>query len=237
MLFLIWFVLTFAAPVWVLMTGKIDMKADYRTANRDSAKLAPPVSEQEAVIQVYAARAFSWRGIFGSHSWIAVKPKSAPEYTVYQIVGWRNWRGLPALHISQDVPDRNWFNETPRVLLDIRGQQAEKLIPRVDAAARSYPYAGPYTLWPGPNSNTFPAYVARTVPELGLALPADALGKDFLGEYRFFAKAPSGTGYQVSLFGVLGVMLAKKEGFEINLLGVVYGIKPDPWRVVLPGMG
>jgi hypothetical protein len=234
---IVWGVLTFCGPLWNLLSGKVDMKSDYRTANRDSAHIAPnPQVVEDAVIQVYSARAFSWRGLVASHCWIAVKPKQAQEYTVYQVVGWRTFSGLPALSIAKDIPDRNWYNQRPRLLLDIRGNQAEMLIPRIERAARHYPYAKPYTLWPGPNSNTFPAYIARQVPELGLVMPADAVGKDFLTPAAFVAKAPSGTGYQFSLYGVLGVLLAKKEGIEINIFGLEYGVRFAPFGIVLPGI-
>lgn len=236
MFLIAWLFLTLLGPVWTLLTGKVDFSANYATANRDSANLAPlPAETSEAVIQVYAARAFNWRGIIGSHCWIATKGKNAASYTVYQVMGWRTYRNLPALVISHDIPDRNWYNATPDLLLDIRGEKAEQLIPRIDKAAHDYPYATPYTLWPGPNSNTFPAYVARQVPELGLVLPANAIGKDFLGATNFFAKAPSNTGYQISLFGIAGILVAQKEGFEINLLGGVYGIRFSPFKVLLPG--
>ena len=86
------------------------------------------------------------------------------------------------------------------------------------------------------NSNTFPSYVARKIPELGLALPANGVGKDFLPGWNFFAKAPSGTGYQFSLFGVLGLLVAQKEGIELNILGLVYGIQFSPFRILLPGI-
>lgn len=233
----VWLILTLIGPLWFLFTGKVDLKADYSTANRDSAHLAPdPQTTSDAVIQVYAARAFNWRGIFASHCWISVKPKSSNAYTVYQVVGWRTYRGLPALSITQDIPDRNWYNQTPQILLDIRGEKAEMLIPKIAQAASQYPYAKPYTLWPGPNSNTFPAYIARKIPELGLALPSDAIGKDFLPNSTFFAKAPSGTGYQFSLFGIFGLLIAQKEGIEINFLGLVYGFQFTPFRVLLPGI-
>ena len=76
----------------------------------------------------YAARAFNWRGLIASHCWISVKPRGAASYTVYQVVGWRTYRGLPALSIAQDIPDRNWFNAAPELILDLRGLKAEKLI-------------------------------------------------------------------------------------------------------------
>lgn len=231
-----WLLLTFSGPLWLWWQGRVDFNADYRTANRASAGIAPLASTtSEAVIQVYAARAFNWRGLFASHSWIALKPKGAADYTVYQVVGWNSYHGLPALTAMADIPDRFWYGAAPNLVLDMRGEQAEKLIPRIEQAAKEYPYAQPYTVWPGPNSNSFPAYIGRAVPELRLALPADAVGKDFLPEGAFFARAPSGTGYQLSLFGLLGVMIAQKEGIEINLLGMVYGVRFSPFTVLLPG--
>lgn len=236
-LYLLWLLLTFTGPIWMLVSGKADLKADYRTASRESAHLAPGIDTPEAVIQIYAARAFNWRGLFASHCWISVKPKNGKAYTVYQVVGWLAYRGLPSLSIAEDVPDRYWYNEKPNVILDIRGERAEALIPKIDEAARRYPYAGPYTVWPGPNSNTFPAYIGREVPELGLVLPADAVGKDYLPNHRFFDRTPSGTGYQLSFFGLAGFTAGRKEGLEINFLGLTYGIRLAPFKILLPGLG
>lgn len=238
-LFLILFiVLTLVGPLYTLFTGRIDFSADYRTANRDSAHLAPdPKTTPEAVIQVYAARAFNWRGLLATHVWIAVKPENSAEFTVYQIVGWRLYRGLPALVIEKDIPDRYWYGQKPAILLDLRGKEAAELIPRVDAAARSYPFPSKYVLWPGPNSNTLPAYIGRAVPELGLTLPVTAIGKDFLGGSAILARAPSGTGWQISLSGMLGILIARKEGIEMNLFGLVYGVRFSPPGILLPGIG
>ena len=230
-------VITLLGPLWLIASGQIDFHADYRTANRTSSHLAPdPSKTPEAVIQAYSARAFNWRGLFSVHTWISVKSKNSSQYTVYQVIGWRTFHGLPALMMDKDIPDRYWFNQKPEVIFDLRGAEAEALIPKIEAAAKSYPYPG-YELWPGPNSNSFPAYIARQVPELGLALPPNAVGKDFLPRFQFFAKAPSGTGYQFSVFGVVGILIAKKEGLEINLLGVVYGINPYSHAIALPGIG
>ena len=57
-------------------------------ARRDPTRLAPdPATTPEAVIQVYAARAVSWRGVFSMHTWIAVKPSGAPRYARYEVLG------------------------------------------------------------------------------------------------------------------------------------------------------
>lgn len=233
----IWLVLTFAGPLWQLLSGRVDLQADYRTANRESAAIAPLPSEaKEAIIQVYFARAFNWRGMFASHGWIATKAAGADAYRVYQVVGWRLYRNLPALMAEEDIPDRNWYGAAPRLVLDVRGEKAQALIPKIAKLADEYPHAGVYHVWPGPNSNSFPAYVARQLPELGLVMPADAVGKDFLVGHQFFAPTPSGTGYQISLYGLFGVTLARKEGIELNLFGMVYGVQFSPFRILLPGL-
>ena len=67
---------------------------NWRTASREPAGIAPsPETEKEAVIEFYAADAFSWRGWFAVHTWVAVKAKNAAEYTVYEVVGWRVGNG------------------------------------------------------------------------------------------------------------------------------------------------
>ncbi len=104
-------------------------------------------------------------------------------------------------------------------------------------AVAAYPFKRAYRTWPGPNSNTFTAAVGRAVPELGLDLPPTAIGKDYLGTDIFAARSPSGTGYQVSLFGVLGLLVGREEGIEINLLGLAFGLDPLDLELRLPGLG
>ncbi|MBT7950209.1 MAG: DUF3750 domain-containing protein, partial [Gammaproteobacteria bacterium] len=87
------------------------------------------------------------------------------------------------------------------------------------------------------NSNSFVAEIGRQVPELKLDLPATAIGKDFLTKSRFFDAAPSGTGYQFSIYGLFGLTLARVEGLEINVLGLNFGINPFKLRLKLPGLG
>lgn len=237
--FLVLFLLlTVAGPLYVILTENIDFTADYRTASRNTAHLAPdPDAYHDAVIQVYSARTFNWRGIFSVHTWIATKIKNGNQYHVYQLIGWRLYRNLPPLVTDPDIPDRLWFDQTPTVILDIRGQKAEELIPEISKAAKTYPYPDQYTYWPGPNSNTFIAYVGRQIPGLELAMPSNAVGKDYLMNGAIFSRAPSCTGYQISLYGVLGLMLAKREGFELNLFGLVYGFSPTMLILKLPGFG
>ena len=107
----------------------------------------------------------------------------------------------------------------------------------IERAVAAYPYRDTYRTWPGPNSNTSTAYVGRAVPELALDLPPTAIGKDFLANGAIVARAPSGTGVQLSLYGLVGVLIAAEEGFEINLFGLAFGIDPKDLALRLPGLG
>ncbi len=199
--------------------------------------LAPsPQADSEAIVQVYAARASGWHGLFGVHTWIAVKAAGAMTYTVYEVIGWRVRYGSPAVVVHSRVPDANWFSAPAELIADKRGDEAAALIDQIDAAARSYPWANEYRIWPGPNSNTFIAWIARAVPGLGLELPSTAIGKDYLGTHLLSA-APSGKGMQLSLFGLVGVLASSVEGVELNILGLSFGVNPYRRTVKLPLVG
>ena len=64
----------------------------------------------------------------------------------------------------------------------------------------------------------------RYTPELTMELPPHAIGKDFLTNSNIFARSPSGTGVQVSVFGLFGFTIGAAEGIEINILSMVFGI-------------
>ena len=207
-------------------------------ARRDPTGLSPdPAATQEAVIQVFAAPAVSWRGIFSVHTWIAVKPAGAPRFTRYEVLGFGVANGAPAVRIDRMGPDNYWFGARPHMLLDRRGTGVDAMIEQVRLAVASYPYPNTYRPWPGPNSNTFLAHIARQVPELAIQLPSNAVGKDFLPDGSLFAVAPSGSGFQVSLYGLAGILLAAREGLEVNLLGLSFGIDAVRPAVKLPALG
>ncbi len=155
-------------------------RGDWRTASRESAGIAPdPATTSEAVLHVYGADAWGWRGWFAIHTWIAAKRADQDHYVLYDVVGWRGYYGGRVVGISRDIPDRYWYGAKPRLLKQHRGPAAEALIDAVDAAARAYPWHSTYKVFPGPNSNTFTAWIGRQVPELGLDLPFSAIGSGY----------------------------------------------------------
>ena len=71
------------------------------------------------------------------------------------------------------------------IMHQVLGEAAEELIEPIHAAALSYPYAREYTMWPGPNSNSFTAWIGLEVPQLALQLPAKAIGEGWMhANYR-----------------------------------------------------
>ena len=197
-----------------------------------------PSDHRDAVAQVYAARTWGWRGGVAVHTWVAVKRTGAAGYTRHEVIGWRLRQGGSAV-VSDGgrAPDGEWFSNPPQRLADLRGPAVDAVIDKIEAAVAAYPHHAEYGTWPGPNSNTFTAHIGRQVPELRLDLPPTAIGKDYLAGGALFARAPSGTGWQVSLFGACGVLVALREGVEVNLLGMTAGLRLWPPAVKLPGVG
>ncbi len=155
--------------------------ADWHNASRASAGIAPdPAETDEAVLHVYGADTWGWRGWFAIHTWIAAKRRGESAYTVYDVVGWRGGYGGEVLRITRDIPDRYWYGEKPWLLAEHQGQGVDGLIDAVDQAARAYPWKKTYKAFPGPNSNTFTAWVAQRVPELKIDLPFSAIGSGYL---------------------------------------------------------
>ncbi len=209
--------------------------AGWRTADRSSAGLLPPVTPTSpAVVRVFSAQTVRWRGIFATHSWIVLKPAGAAGYTRYDYTAW----GAP-IRMNGFEPDGRWFGRVPSVSFAADGADAAAMIPRMQEAIRDYAWhnEGDYRAWPGPNSNTFVAAVMAAVPGIGDTLPPTAIGKDYPYDGRWFRRTASGTGIMVTLAGYAGVTVGWVEGIEINILGGVFGVDLRRPAIKLPGLG
>src|SRR5579871_1822325 len=226
-------------PLLILLWGPASLSGDWRTASSRPTQQAPdPAVEHGPVVQVYAARTFGWRGAFAVHTWVAAKPANAARYNRYEVIGWNLYRGDSAVSNSSWYgPDAEWFGQKPVLIADRRGEEAAAIIAALPAAVASYPYAAVYRAWPGPNSNTFIAHLGRRIPALRLSLPGIAIGKAYLPGGAVLGRAPSGTGFQLSIAGVIGLLAAADEGIEVNLLGLVVGVDVRHPALKLPGIG
>jgi hypothetical protein len=211
-----------------------DAPRSYRDADWSSTGTLPPASqEKEARLLVMTGTAGSWKGVFAVHSWIVLKRANADAWTRYDVVGW----GSPLRQNNWPI-DGRWYGNAPVAIADLRGAEAERLIPKVEAAVADYRYrkAGDYQVWPGPNSNSFVAAVLRAVPEIGAQLPSNAIGRDFRDGF-YAGLSDSGTGIELNLWGYAGMKLGWVEGIEFNLLGLVAGLDIRHPAIKLPGYG
>lgn len=208
---------------------------NWKSANWASSGLLPKAdADAEARVILLASRVGRWRGIFAEHMSIVLKPAGASAWTRYDVVGW----GSPVRRNAY-AADAFWYGNTPRVIYNLKGEAAAKLIPGIEANVAKYPFAhqGDYVIWPGPNSNTFVAWIVRHTPGFDAELSSVAVGKDYLGPGFTMDRAPSGTGFSVSAFGVIGATLAREEGVELSLLGSTIGIDFNDLAIKLPALG
>jgi hypothetical protein len=211
--------IVFALPVAAkaLLWSLEERPRNWWEARWSSAGILPgAASDPEPRVYVFAARTGGWRSIFAVHTWIVVKPANAASYTRYDVTGF----GRP-LRINGYPPDSYWIGNRPDMIAAIGGERAD----------------GAYRLWPGPNSNTFVATVLRAVPELEVAMPPEAIGKDFRADGSLFGLTESGTGVEMSLYGLLGLKVGRVEGLEVNFLSLVAGLDTRRPAVKIPAFG
>ena len=90
----------------------------------------------------------------------------------------------------------------------------------------------------GPDPTAIPSSrTSRQVPDLAIQLPSNAVSMDFLPGGRVVAPTPSGSGFQVSLYGLISILFAAREGLEVNLLGLSLGVDPVRPALKLPALG
>jgi hypothetical protein len=231
------FALLYIAPIAVsaALYWRAGIGDSWRTADRSSAGLLPPAtSHPQAVVRVFAAPTVRWRGIVAVHCWIVLKPEGASAYSRYDYTAW----GEP-IRLNGFEADGHWFGRAPEVVFAADGSAASALIPRLQARIDGYAFRhrGDYRAWPGPNSNTFVAAVLDAVPEANVALPPNAIGKDYPYDGRWLRATPSRTGFTLTLGGYAGLTIGWVEWLEINILGAVAGLDVRRPAIKLPGLG
>lgn len=210
--------------------------SNWREASRESSNISPKNSK-EAIVQVFAARTYGWRGAFAVHSWISYKNTNDDQYTVVEVMGWLLKRSPTAIRLKKDLPDRYWFGSKPDLIDDIRGVKAEKAIEQLEKLIDNYSDKSVYELWPGPNSNSFIAHLIRNTQELTAELPPHAIGKDWLNKTKFYSQSASSKGIQLSLYGLLGINLDLINGIEFNVLSLNFGVDFICPAIKLPIIG
>lgn len=210
-----------------------DRPRSWSTADWSSAGILSKPAVSDATVLIYSARTGGLKGAFSTHSWIVLKRPGEAHYERFDVVGW----GRPVRRNGW-AADARWYSNDPVAVFEAKGAQARALLPKIDAAIRDYQWSayGDYTIWPGPNSNTFVASIIRAVPGLDIALPSTAVGRDFPEDGRWFRRASTGD-WHLSLGGFAGVVAGPVSGFELNFLGLVVGYDPRQARLKIPAFG
>jgi hypothetical protein len=147
--------------------------------------------------------------------------------------GWQRWEVWPTLdaggtswgHVYNNLmpPDSGTGGGPYRPQAEWRGVAARQII-SVLSEPTQYPYHNSYRAWPGPNSNTYVAWILRQSKTCGDLHPM-AIGKDYLGIVGIGVSTTQ-TGIQVET-PLLGVKIGLLDGVEIHLLGLTLGL--DIW--------
>jgi hypothetical protein len=82
------------------------------------------------------------------------------------------------VHCNLKHPDAGVGGGKMRVMAEWQGDPASRLHEVLRTTASSYPHSNRYRPWPGPNSNTFVAWVLRQAG-IGIRLPWKAIGKGY----------------------------------------------------------
>lgn len=231
-IFIVYLLPTFASAGWWAIQER---PGRWSEARWSSAGILPDAAtSKDAAIHIFSAKTGGMKGAVASHAWVVIKEKGAAAYTRYDKVGW----GTP-IRRNHRPPDAYWYSNMPERVTSVTGAEAERLIPKVEAAIAAYPYAEPggYTIWPGPNSNTFVAHVLRSVPELGAVLPPHAVGRDYLPNGEFVHLDSDWLDLHVTVRGLFGFSAGKRSGLEVHFLGLVAGLDLADPGLKVPALG
>ncbi len=150
---------------------------------------------------------------------------------------WEVWQDADAGgeswgHVHKDLlpPDTGVGGGEYEVLHEWTGEEAMRLTAAL-AASPEYPERDRYNAWPGPNSNTYVAWVLRRAG-LRLDLPPSAVGKEWLGTFGA-AASTTRTGLQAGT-PLMGVKVGLLDGVEVHPFSLTVGVDLVPPAIKTP---
>jgi hypothetical protein len=117
--------------------------------------------DEKPMVQLRCASLPHGLGLLADHCWFVVfEPDGAcHRWEVWQTAN-AGGRSIGHLHCDLKAPDAGVGGGPTRVLAQWTGEPARRLRAAL-AGAADYPHCGRYFVWPGPNSNTFVAWVLK----------------------------------------------------------------------------
>jgi hypothetical protein len=175
-----------------------------------------------------------WYTRFARHYWIDAKLGSEDRWRRFEVESERSGARCEPITARTARSDWRWSHESVRLCAAIEGERARCIAERLEElTTRLAPgYANGYRAWPGPNSNTIVRELADELPELRFAFEHNAVGKDHASWFDA-GWTTSGTGVRADTLP-LGAALGLREGVELHLLQLTFGISLWPPRLELP---
>jgi len=161
-------------------------------------------------------------------AWVAVQY----WFVIYEPGGgrWQRWEvwqypgsgGDSWAHVHRNMmhPDANLGGGKCLLVREWRGAAAGRLVAAVRQSPH-YPCRQTYRAWPGPNSNTYVAWILRQA-KVSFDLGPKAIGRDYLGTFGA-AITTTRTGIQVETVPI-GFKVGLIDGVEIHILAISLGI-------------
>lgn len=139
-----------------------------------------PNTEATCEVRLYSATIPGIIGLIAAHYWFVTDDKSGfHRFEVWQTPVERNWpmcRG----HVQRDLmlPMTNVGGGKTKLVTTWKSNEALRIQTALHNATSTYPYYHKYSPWPGPNSNTYIAWILKQA-NIKHGLGWNALGKHF----------------------------------------------------------
>jgi hypothetical protein len=199
----------------------------YRQGDAASALLS-----STCVVQLRYATLPHFLRAIAVHYWFAVFDPASCQWQRWEVWQTKNAGGTSVgyVHCDRRHPDCGVGGGVYRLAAEWHGSAAQA-IRAILARIQEYPYCERYRAWPGPNSNTFVAWVLRKAG-VHYRLDPRAVGKDYMGLLGMrLSCRPVCAQVETPL---LGVRLAVHDGVEVHLLGLTGGLRWSPPAMYTP---
>ena len=129
-------------------------------------------------------------------------------------------------------PDARWFGAEAELYADKRGAGVDELIARIDKAARAIRTRTVHAVARAELEHLRRLDHARGARAAASTCRPPRSARTISAHHRRRA-APSGSGFQFSLAGLLGFAASAVEGVELNLLGLNFGVPASGLKLPL----
>jgi hypothetical protein len=217
---------------WGLLAGLLTGCIGTLSSRPRGVPLGSAIRPGEAVVQLRQATLPSALGLVAVHYWFAVFEPERGDWSRWEV--WQTG-GMVATswgHVHKDLmaPDSGVGGGPFRIAAEWRGDKARDLLAVLNRPD-DYPYRNVYRAWPGPNSNTYAAWVLKQA-RVACDLHPMAIGKDYCGLIGG-GLSSTRTGFQGET-PLVGLKLGLKDGVELHALCLTFGVDLFPPALKTP---